>query len=259
MNPITEWQLDTRQLGRRVVVYDVTDSTSTRCLALASDEQHHGVAVLARAQSEGRGQHGRSWLCQPGTGVLLSLLLFPPPQLRRPVLLTAWVAVSVCELIRALAGLQPRIKWPNDILIEGRKVCGILIEQRHGVVAGLGLNLNQSQGSFLADGLNEAGSLRLFSGEGYAVETVARQLLDQLDREYEQMLTGNLGWLEERWRSGLGLLGKTVAVEGHTATYHGQLVDLTFDRVMLDTEKGERLGLLPEQIKHVSLGEAETV
>ena len=85
-----------------------------------------------------------SWLAAPGASVLLSVLLFPPPPLRRPSILTAWAAVAVCKIIQKLVGCAARIKWPNDILLGGRKVCGILIEQGRGTVAGIGLNVRQS-------------------------------------------------------------------------------------------------------------------
>src|SRR5438046_7649419 len=140
MEPIERWQLDTCRLGRQVLIFDEVDSTNSRAAALAADPANDGLVILAWAQSAGRGQHGRSWQCPAGDGVLLSVLLFPPPPLRRPALLTAWAAVSVCETVREAAGLQARIKWPNDVLVQGRKVCGILIEQGRGTVAGIGLN-----------------------------------------------------------------------------------------------------------------------
>src|SRR5882672_4818005 len=93
----------------------------------------------------------------------MSLLLFPPPDLRRPAILTAWAAVSVCETIRRATDLDATIKWPNDVLIQGRKVCGILIEQGRGTVVGIGLNVHQTAESFAAAGLTEAGSLAVFS------------------------------------------------------------------------------------------------
>src|SRR5262245_40276451 len=110
-----------RHIGRRVLVYDRTDSTNNRAAEHAHDAAHDGLVVLAREQTAGRGQHGRHWQCPAGTGVLLSVLLFPPPALRRPAVLTAWAAVSVCETIHRVANLQARIKWPNDVLIHGRK------------------------------------------------------------------------------------------------------------------------------------------
>ena len=129
MNPREEWQLQTQRLGRRVLVYDCLESTNTLAATLADDRANDGVVILAEEQRAGRGQQGRSWHCPAGAGVLVSVLLFPPTALRRPALLTAWAAVSVCETIRLGTGVQARIKWPNDVLLRGRKVCGILIEQ----------------------------------------------------------------------------------------------------------------------------------
>src|SRR5262249_7266361 len=205
------WSLDTRRLGRRVLVYERVDSTNNRAAALGNDPANDGLAVLADAQTAGRGQHGRSWLCAPRTGVLLSLLLFPPPPLRRPAVLTAWAAVAVCELIRRATGLQARIKWPNDVLIRGRKVCGILIEQSSGPggdadgrplfrpVAGIGLNLNQTAAEFAAAGLTEAGSLASFTGRHFDNRETARLLIGQLDEEYDRLCAGDLAELEACW------------------------------------------------------------
>src|SRR5262249_24480271 len=152
-----------RRLGRRVVVYDRVDSTNTLAAALADDPGNDGIVLLADEQTAGRGQHGRSWHCPAGTGALRSALLLPPPQLRRPALLAAWAAVSVCETVRWCTGLQAKIKWPNDVLLRGRKVCSILIEQARATVVGIGLNVSQSAESLAAAGLPEAGSLALFA------------------------------------------------------------------------------------------------
>src|SRR5947199_8393836 len=115
--PHEEWALNTRLIGRRTLVFDCVDSTNTVAARLADDPANDGAAVLAAEQTAGRGQHGRRWQCRPGDGVLLSVLLFPPPALRRPAVLTALAAAAVCETVRRLTGLPPRIKWPNDVLL----------------------------------------------------------------------------------------------------------------------------------------------
>jgi BirA family biotin operon repressor/biotin-[acetyl-CoA-carboxylase] ligase len=130
MTPHEEWHLETRHIGRRVLVYNQLDSTNTRAAQFAEDGGNHGLVVVAEEQSAGRGQHGRTWQAPSGRAVLMSVLLFPPPALRRPVLLTAWAAVSVCETIRQATGIQAKIKWPNDVLLRGKKACGILIESK---------------------------------------------------------------------------------------------------------------------------------
>src|SRR3954451_14175860 len=106
-----------RSIGRRVLVYDRVESTNSLALELASDPASEGVVLVAREQSAGRGQHGRTWVSPAGSSVLLSAVLFPPPSLRRPAILTAWAAVSVCETIRETTGLEPAIKWPNDVFL----------------------------------------------------------------------------------------------------------------------------------------------
>src|SRR5213594_4122121 len=121
MTPCEELHLETRHIGRRLQVYECLESTNTEAANRADDPNNHGLVILADEQTSGRGQQGRSWHAPVGKAVLMSVVLLPPAPLRRPALLTAWAAVSVCETIRQATGLQARIKWPNDVLIRGRK------------------------------------------------------------------------------------------------------------------------------------------
>ena len=92
--PREEWSFDTRHVGRRVVVYDRLDSTNNTAAVLAADPENAGVVVVAETQTAGRGQYGRVWDAPPGTSLLMSVLLFPPVAVRRPVVLTALAAVT---------------------------------------------------------------------------------------------------------------------------------------------------------------------
>src|SRR6516225_9244551 len=130
--PREVWTLATRRLGRRVLVFDRLDSTNNLAATLANDPANEGLAILADEQTAGRGQHGRTWLAAPGQSVLLSVLIAPPPELCRPAVLTAWAAVAVCATIQRTLDQPPRIKWPNDVLLNERKVGGILIESAAG-------------------------------------------------------------------------------------------------------------------------------
>ena len=251
MSPFSEWRLDTLRVGRRVLLYDRVDSTNNLAAALAADPANDGTVVLANEQAAGRGQHGRTWQCPPGVGVLMSVLIFPPPELRRPSILTAWAAVAVCETIRRCTTLQAKIKWPNDILIQGRKVCGILIEQARGTVAGIGLNVSQSPESLARAGLPAAGSLACFTDRPLDREEVARQLVEQLDEEYDRMCQGDLDTLEARWKRRLGLLGRPVAVECLDGVRRGRLCELTFDRVVVELPGGRLFAISPEMVRHL--------
>src|SRR5215467_12906817 len=106
-----------RHIGRRVLLYDRVESTNSLALELAGDPTSDGLVLVTREQTAGRGQHGRTWLSPAGSSALLSAILFPPPPLRRPAILTAWAAVSVCQTVRETTGLEPRIKWPNDVFL----------------------------------------------------------------------------------------------------------------------------------------------
>jgi BirA family biotin operon repressor/biotin-[acetyl-CoA-carboxylase] ligase len=250
-----EWRLPTRRIGRRVIVYRQTDSTNTRASEHAGRPDSEGLAFVADEQVSGRGQHGRRWLAAPRSSVLLSVLLYPPDVINRPVLLTAWAAVAVCELAQRRTGVTPRIKWPNDVLLGGRKVCGILIEQsrQHGVsatVAGIGLNVTQTEAEFAAAGLPDAASLAAMGGGDLDTHVVARELLAALDDGYDTLLRGELDPLERSWRDHLGLVGRQVVVEGVDHVRQGRLVSCGFDGVRLADQDGTCV-LPPEAIRHI--------
>jgi len=245
------WHLPHGHIGHTVEVYDEIDSTNRRAAELASDQQHHGWAVLAESQTAGRGQYGRVWQCPRGSGVLLSVLTFPPSELRRAVIQTALAAVAVGETILEVTGLQAGIKWPNDVLIRGRKVCGILIEQTSGIVAGMGLNINQTAEDFAQLDLPDAGSLRTASGCTFDRDEVARVLLRHLDAEYDRLLQGELTTLEACWKWRVGLLGRHVRAELFDGTFLiGRLRELGFDGVDLETSEGRRV-VRPEWVRHL--------
>jgi BirA family biotin operon repressor/biotin-[acetyl-CoA-carboxylase] ligase len=247
---------ESRWIGRRVLVFGQVDSTNNLAASLAGQPDSDGLALLAEEQSSGRGQHGRTWVAPPQSSVLLSVLLYPPPHLLRPAILTAWAAVSVCQVVQQTTGIQPRIKWPNDVLIRGRKVCGILIEQsqqgsRPVTVAGIGLNVSQTEEQFTAAGLPEATSLRANGAESADAHEVARLLLAQLDEEYDRLLQGDLATLESCWKWHLGLLGKDVVAECSSGIQTGRLLEVGFAGIVVETN-GTTVTLTPETILHLS-------
>jgi BirA family transcriptional regulator, biotin operon repressor / biotin---[acetyl-CoA-carboxylase] ligase len=254
------WSFDTTHLGRRISVYDRLDSTNTLALSLSHEPAEHGFVVLAREQTAGRGQHGRTWHAPPGSSVLMSVLLFPPPALHRPVLLTAWAAVCVSETILKLANLQAKIKWPNDVLIQGKKVCGILIEQCTtgnpnfplAAVVGIGLNVTQSAEGFLKAGLPDAASLASMSGSLVPYEPLVKELIRSLDEQYGLLLDGDFNTLEALWKGRLDLLGKFVVIEGVHQRHRGRLLNVTFAGLDLEVESGDFVRLAPESVKHIS-------
>jgi len=249
-SPREIWLLGTTAIGQKVLVYDRVDSTNTLAAQFALGAEREQLAILAAEQTAGRGQHGRTWTAPPGCSVLLSLLLFPPQVLRRVPVFTAWAAVSVCETIRHLTGVPATIKWPNDVLLRGKKVCGILIEQSRGTVAGIGLNVRQTAEDFLEAQL-DAISLSPFAAESLSTDHVAQTLLHMLDEHYARLLKGDLATLEEGWRRHLGLLGRPVVAECTSGIHRGTLRDLTFNAVELEQPGQPPLVVRPEQVQHL--------
>ena len=247
-----------RHIGRRHIHLDATDSTNSRAAELAHDPAYGGTVVTADLQTRGRGQHGRVWESPPGVNVLLSALLFPPPTLRRPVVLTAFAAVVVAETILQVTGKQARIKWPNDVLLDGKKVCGILIEggvvaaDRHPhFVVGIGLNVNHAAADFARLELADATSLSLTIGQRLDVKAITQVLIRQMDAEYDRLLAGGLADLEACWQWRLGLEGRPVTVELMDATeVRGRLVELGFAGLAVDVA-GDVRRFLPEEVRHV--------
>ena len=249
--PRDVWQIDTVAIGGKVLVFDRVDSTNSLAAERSHDPLREQLAILSDEQLAGRGQHGRVWTAAPGSSVLLSLLLFPPNPLRRPAVLTAWAAVSVCTTIQQLSGAQATIKWPNDVHLDGKKVCGILIEQGRGTVVGIGLNVRQAPQDFIDADL-DATSLNQFVTQPLATEHVARTLLRILDAEYALLIQGELATLETSWKSRLGLVGKHVVAECANGVHRGRLRELTFAGVELEQQEKPSLVLRPEQVQHLA-------
>jgi BirA family biotin operon repressor/biotin-[acetyl-CoA-carboxylase] ligase len=249
--PREEWHFDTARVGRRVLVFDSVDSTNTVAAQLA-DAATDGLVVLADFQTAGRGRFGRAWQSRPGSSLLMSVALHPPAEFRRPAVLTAWAAVAVGEAVFALTGVQARVKWPNDLLVRGKKVCGILIEQGEGVVVGIGLNLNQTADEFAAAGLPGATSLAVVSGGPIDPRTAAGVLIRRLDAEYDRLLSGERVAVEADWKWRTGLLGRHVMVElTDGSTVEGRMHEMGFDALEVEIATGYVRAIVPETVAHV--------
>jgi BirA family biotin operon repressor/biotin-[acetyl-CoA-carboxylase] ligase len=254
-----------RHIGRKRFHLAATDSTNSYAAELARDPANAGTVVTADHQVLGRGQYGRSWTSPPGVNVLLSALLFPPADLRRPAVLTAFAAVAVAETILQATGRGSRIKWPNDVLLDRRKVCGILIEcgaggarpgtdetiEPHAII-GIGLNVNQSADDFAAAGLPDATSLSISAGQRLNAQEITDLLIGNLDMQYGGLLEGRLADLEARWASGVGLLDQPITAELMDGTaVRGRLATMSLRGLTLLQGDGETRHLQPEEVRHL--------
>jgi BirA family biotin operon repressor/biotin-[acetyl-CoA-carboxylase] ligase len=171
-----------------------------------------GAVATTHHQTGGRGRLGRVWEDAPGRSLLCSVLLKPPAD-RRAAELTLVGALAVAETVQHALGRTARIKWPNDVLVDGRKVSGGLAELRDGsVILGLGVNVNQSEDELPAGARLPATSLRALDGREHDVEELLGDLLHALDGIYGTWRTAGLAALHPRIADRDALRGKRVAV-----------------------------------------------
>jgi BirA family transcriptional regulator, biotin operon repressor / biotin---[acetyl-CoA-carboxylase] ligase len=155
------------------------------------DDAAEGAVAVTEEQTEGRGRLGRSWQARPGTSVLVSVLLEPPVPATRLPELTLVAGEACAEAITATTGLEPTIKHPNDVLVEGRKVAGILAEARDGrVVLGVGINVNVAGHELPAETATPAGSLSAAAGRRLSRAELLAELLLRLEVRYDAWVSG---------------------------------------------------------------------
>jgi BirA family transcriptional regulator, biotin operon repressor / biotin---[acetyl-CoA-carboxylase] ligase len=229
-----EVPLATQRIGRSLHFMAEVDSTNRVLRELARDGATEGTTVLTDYQNAGRGRQGRSWTTPPGSSLLFSVLLRPAMLGKRAGLLPILSAVGVAQALETHLSLTVGIKWPNDVMLDGKKSCGILIESESNdskpvYIVGIGLNVNQEADAF--EGLPEATSLRLASGRFVERGPLLAAILGELECAYDDFLAG---WQpHEAWRQRSTLLGKPIVVKDADGSWTGTALDLAEDGGLL--------------------------
>lgn len=225
-----------RRVGRRVVTLSEIDSTNTTALDALAEPNADGLAVLADFQASGRGRQGRSWLSPRCASVLCSVALVQPqgqthwPEARMGGYLTLVTAVATCEAVRSATEVTPTIKWPNDLLVDGKKLAGILVESRltgdsgRGWVLGIGINCLQHIGHFPPELQEAATSLELAVSHGVDRLGVARQLLQALDVWLAE--EPDEGKVHDAWSLFAEPLGRRVRLRRDGQEFTGRTVEV---------------------------------
>jgi BirA family biotin operon repressor/biotin-[acetyl-CoA-carboxylase] ligase len=236
--------LKTRRLTGPVYHFEAVASTNDLAKELAAKGAPEGVLVVAEAQTGGRGRLGRQWDSPPGTGLYVSLLLRPPlPPTEMPQI-TLTTAVAVARALKRVTGVSPGIKWPNDLLLAGKKLGGILTEMeteseqiRH-VVVGLGLNVNNP--AFPAELEPLATSLLLATGRRHSRVEILQAWLEEFEELYGRFLAREFAGILDEWRSLTVTLGRRVTVRQGPVTICGQALEVAPDGALLvETDAGE--------------------
>ena len=209
--------LGTEWAGRKVVYYDETDSTNNRAKDSGEKNGAHGTLFIADKQNAGTGRRGRAWESPSGKSIYMTILLRPQITPDKAPMLTLIMGLSVAEGIRKVSGAETEIKWPNDIVMNKKKVCGILTEMAtemeyvNYVVIGVGINVNQE---YFSEGIKEiATSLYEETGTVYQRSELIAAVLERFEKNYEMFLeTGDLSAVRKAYDSILVNRGQEVKV-----------------------------------------------
>ena len=225
--------LETGFIGQRVLYYPVLQTTMETARQEALNGAPEGTVVITGEQTAARGRLKRTWLTPQGN-LALSVVLYPARRNLHSVIMVASVAVA--RTIETVTGLKPVLKWPNDVMVNNRKVCGILVEANvqpgtvNFVVVGIGINVNLEPSDF-PEILPVATSLSLELGQEVSRLEVVRCLLCEMERLYLSSTESDAVY--EEWRDRLATLGKKIRVTSGTGTQEGIAEDVDADGALL--------------------------
>ena len=222
-------------LGHRILHYDTVSSTND----VAWEYKEHGLVITAEEQTAGRGQRGNRWQAPHGTCLMLSLVVQHLEKPQNHIPLSIWAALGVCQCIEYYSAKLPQLKWPNDILLEGKKLSGVLVEQRKDwSVVGVGLNLSVSEEAFVQANLTQAGSLHQYVSTKPRNEEILSTLLKYWNSTWTLWKRGEFCQLLEQWKYYSQLPGKSVILVTLDRTIIGFVKELEILDITLETNGG---------------------
>lgn len=239
--------LDTKRLGRSILFSREIGSTNEWAKELAMNGAHEGTVVIVETQTAGRGRLCREWF-SPSGGLWFSIIFRPKLRPSEAIKLTFVAGLAVVKVLREMFDLKVETKWPNDVLVNGQKICGILTEMNttdetvNFVVVGIGVNANFDVEKALPEQLKKvATSLENELGRKVQLETLFRALLEQLEKLYELFTKEGFKPVLEEWKNYAGFLGQQVQVTSLTEELGGLALDVNHDgALVLRLEDGTR-------------------
>lgn len=239
--------LATSVIGRNIVYFDTIDSTNNHAkrIAIEETEETEGTVIAAGSQTEGRGRLGRNWLSPPDSGIYFSVILKPKLLPEEVQIVTLAGSVAVAAALWKLTGMEAGIKWPNDVLLDGKKICGILtemnceMEQINYVVLGIGINFSFTDGKFPPELENCATSIRTYAVDhgidmdGLGKLDIIRAVLKELDELYELLLQKRHKDIIKAWKKHGITIGKNVHILSGETSYEAFAEDISEDGKLL--------------------------
>ncbi len=245
--------LTTKYIGRQIFYHHQVSSTNSMAKESIKDKKVHfreGTVIVADVQTTGRGRLGRTWYSPPG-GLCITIILFPnlePVYISRITLMTAVVLV---QSIRKLYGIPVQIKWPNDLVLRNKKLCGILTEMAaesdriNYVVVGIGVNANLKGEDFPKDIRGKSISLQEILGESISRIKLTQLLLENFEKYYNVLQKKEFAPILEEWKESANYLGKKITVVSAEQTISGKAIDITPEgALIIRKEDGELVHVL---------------
>jgi BirA family transcriptional regulator, biotin operon repressor / biotin---[acetyl-CoA-carboxylase] ligase len=224
-------------IGGKVIWLESVDSTNSHARSLLDSGAEEGSVVVASEQTAGRGRQGRVWISEKGKNLTFSLILKPDLPAELGGLISLYASLSVAEAVESLTGLTPECKWPNDVLLGGRKICGILSESNidggrvASTIVGIGLNVNQTL--FPSDLKPSPTSMQLATGRPYDLTAVLTALLERLESRYTDLRSAPPGTIIREWKNHSTTIGRNLTVRTGNQTVRGLATGLAADGGLL--------------------------
>ncbi|MGG3736984.1 biotin--[acetyl-CoA-carboxylase] ligase [Aeribacillus pallidus] len=233
-----QFGLQTKRLGQTIYYEESVESTQQIAHRLSYEGYPEGTLVISEEQVAGRGRMTRSWYSPKYTGIWMSLILRPnlPPQKAPQFTLIAAVAIS--QAIEEISGIEAEIKWPNDILIRGKKVTGILTELQadadkiHSIIIGMGVNVNQSSTDFAADIKPIATSIAIEAKKKIPRAQLVRRILEKLEIYYDLYMEEGFRPIKLMWESRAVSIGKNIIARTINGTIEGKALGITDEGIL---------------------------
>ncbi len=235
-----KWKLRARYLGREIISYRRVDSTNAIAYELAEHGLAEGAVIFAEEQARGKGRQGRAWQSPSGSGIYMSCVLKPHMTPNEIPKITLVAAVAAARAIRDFTGLDAKIKWPNDILINGKKVCGILTEMKAEqdridfIILGIGINVN-TKAKDLPRGASSLREELCIFGESDNISRVglAKKMLEMMEEYYNLLKNKGSGSIIEEWRELSAMLGSRVRISLRDRTFDAQAHNIDPDGALV--------------------------
>ncbi|PTM58744.1 BirA family biotin operon repressor/biotin-[acetyl-CoA-carboxylase] ligase [Desmospora activa DSM 45169] len=247
--------LTTRRFGQAIRYWRQIPSTQPAAHEWAREGAEEGALVITEEQTQGRGRLGRMWHSPPNNGIWMSIILRPPIPLTQAPQLTLMASVAVTRALRQTTGLDVRIKWPNDLLIEGKKVCGILTELRgeqdhiQYVVMGTGINVNVTSDWWPDELKEKATSLAIAGGHTYHRVELIAAILGELEQMYEGYLTHGFEPIRILWEEYAGMLGNVIRAFTPQGEVTGEAIGLDATGALLLQQGDHTLPIFSSDIE----------